>query len=157
MSIQYHSTDTKKKYLSILKSGFNKYTYFTPHLDTALSYGGKYIFAIYFEKDPTNYWEWRNPEIILPSCILYVKKYSYTVEFLNKDEERRMHHSSLLENNPGKSICLECDGLGENRKDKDRYRYVFKIGGGSFRTRKEHCIICENCNGHGVVQTKITS
>jgi hypothetical protein len=150
-AIWYHGTDTKRKYLSILKTGFKPYTYFTPYLDTAIGYGGKYVFAIYFEKAPTTYWEWRNEEVIPPDKILYVQEYSYTVEYINKAALRKMSHSTLLHNNPGKTICPECDGNGEHRKEKYKYRYLYKAGGGSFRTRKDKCIMCENCNGYGVI------
>lgn len=147
----YHGTDTKKKYLSILKNGFNPYTYFTLYLDTAIGYGGKYIFAIYFDKIPTTYWEWRNKEVIPPDKILWVKQFSYTVEYISKAALKTMEDSIHLENNSGKIICPECNGYGEHRKEKYKYRYIYKIGGGSFRTRKDKCIICENCNGYGVV------
>lgn len=150
-SVWFHGTDTKKKYLSILKSGFKPYTYFTPYLDTAIGYGGKYVFAIYFEKNPTKYWEWRNTEIIPPDRILHVKEYSYTVKYINEAALKEQHHSDLLERNPGKIICPKCDGHGEHRPKKYRLQHIYKIGGGSFRTRKDKCNICENCNGYGVV------
>jgi hypothetical protein len=150
-AIWYHGTDTKKKCLSILRKGFKPYTYFTPYLDSAIGYGGKYVFAIYFEKAPTTYWEWRNGEIIPSDRILWVKKFSYSVEYLNKDAIKKMEDLIHLENNPGKTICSQCDGYGEHRKEKYRYRYIYQIGGGSFRTRRDKCIICENCNGTGVI------
>jgi hypothetical protein len=151
MATWYHGTNEKRAYKSILKNGFDQYTYFTPYLDTALGYGGKYVFAVYFEKDPSTYWEWRCPEVIAPEKILYVKKYFFRVLHFNKFLAEMSHHSSLLEQNPGKSICPECNGSGELRKKKYKYRSIFEIGGGAFKTRKDPCIICENCNGNGVI------
>lgn len=46
LKIYYHGTNTKKKANSILKNGFNPGTYFADHLEDALYYGGKYVFAV---------------------------------------------------------------------------------------------------------------
>lgn len=150
MSVWFHGTNDKNSYESILKIGFRKGTYFTPHLDTALSYGGRYVFAVYFKDDP-KHWEWITKKTISKSRILFVKKFSFKVIHFNKDECERIYGLQLLEDQKGKKICSECKGRGEYRLDKYKFRYIFEIGGGAFKTRKDPINVCKKCNGHGLI------
>ena len=134
-----------------MKNGFAQYTYFTPYLDTALSYGGRYVFAVYFEKDPSTYWEWRNEQIIPPERITHTKKYSFKVLQFNKSRAEEMHRAQLISENSSKVVCPKCSGYGELRVEKYKYRHVFEIGGGAFKSRKDPIVMCDQCSGHGVI------
>lgn len=53
MIICFHGT-SKSTAERILKVGFQKGTYFARHLETALSFGGPYVFYVRFEEDGFN-------------------------------------------------------------------------------------------------------
>lgn len=149
MPIWYHGTQSRKVYKEIKRNGFKAFTYFTPYLETALSYGGKFIFAINLKKNPIDYWEWICPEIIKPDKILYIKKFWARLLYLNLLEHRKFHHQTLIEDKENASICSTCDGYGEIRKEKFCHLYLKKIGRGAWKARHDPVILCKNCSGHG--------
>ena len=142
MSIYYHGT-TKEKADTILKEGFNKGTYFTWDLHSALVMGGIYVFGISFDdKDHTDYWEWITPDPIDKEKILYLRKFEVTCLYDNQEEDERIKHLNQVEYH-GRPLlfCNKCKGRGQ-------LNTVPKYGGWS----KEPCVVCPDCNGHGAVE-----
>lgn len=147
--IFYHGTNTRKAYKSILKNGFKVYTYFTQYLDSAIRYGGKYIFIVdlNIDKLDSTQWEYISSVRVSVSEILYVQKYSLRLKYINKNLILKQKTDTLkLE---GKEICMYCEGRGEHRKRKYHYRYLKKPGGGSLHTRKDSMNVCTKCKGRG--------
>ena len=139
-SIYYHGTSKENSEL-ILKNGFQPLTYFTWDLHSALVMGGMYIFGIYFDdKDISDYWEWRNTEIILPERILFFRKFSIDCIFDNEVEERKMREKFLIERH-GNSVkyCSKCKGNGQLNELKPY--------------EKNHdIIVCPKCGGFGCIK-----
>ena len=57
--IWWHGTTNKKKVNSILKNGFNEGTWFAEHLENALEFGGKYVFAVIISFPKKRTWDWQ--------------------------------------------------------------------------------------------------
>lgn len=142
----YHGTDSYLKYRSILKNGFKKGTYFTPGLDSAISMGGRYVFAIKSFSD-SSYWEIISERHIPREEILYARIYWFRLTYLNKKATHAFSHDHL-EGPP----CPDCGGDGEHRPERFRWRYLKKPGGASFRTRRDRINVCETCHGFGYVK-----
>jgi len=84
--IYWHGTTSKKKVQSILKNGFNKGTWFACHLEDALEFGGKYVFAVVIEwEKKIKTWQICADERIPPDTILRVEK--FTVEKIYENEK----------------------------------------------------------------------
>ena len=87
--LYWHGTTSKKKVQSILKNGFNRRTWFAKHLEDALEFGGKYVFAIVidFKKDTifNTSWQVCSSKKISPDHIVWVEKFE--IERTNKNEE----------------------------------------------------------------------
>lgn len=144
----YHGTNVKN-YKSILKNGFNKGTYFSQELDSAICYGGKYVFAVALDDIELmeTQWEYISSTRISVDVIEYIQKFSLKLKYLNKKLLFDIDKNGLEAE--GKEICLNCQGKGEHRKDKYSYRYLKKPGGGGWKTRKDRVIVCKTCNGYG--------
>ena len=69
--VVFHGVDKKEIADKILKSGFNKGTYFAKHLEDAVGYGGKYVFYVVLKMTKINkgYWEIISEKHIPPSRI----------------------------------------------------------------------------------------
>ena len=67
----------KKNASLILKNGFNEWSYFTNQMDSAISFGGPYVFGVLFEKE-FDYWQYRSPERIPVDRILFLKKFTFS-------------------------------------------------------------------------------
>ena len=52
--IAYHGTN-RKNAASIKREGFKRKTYFARHMEDALEFGGKHIFAVKFSDDPVQW------------------------------------------------------------------------------------------------------
>jgi hypothetical protein len=85
----YHGT-IKKFFKIIKKEGIKQHSSFTPFLQTAISMGGPYIFAVDFPRVTDGMlanggWEFHNNQIILPSKIEYFLKINAKLLKYNKD------------------------------------------------------------------------
>ena len=82
--ICYHGTDSQEKADSILAAGFNEYTHFSDHLESAIAFGGLWIFEVIFE-DPPKSWQFVIWYRIPPERIISLKKYDVeTIQENNK-------------------------------------------------------------------------
>ncbi len=101
LHIVYHGTseeNTKK----ILKEGFKEYSYFAKNLADAISMGGPYVFGVVIEhkKAPEWFehfrcWQIRNKELIPPSKIVSLRKYSSEDLLINKKLSKKVFERSL--------------------------------------------------------------
>lgn len=151
MPLLYHGTNSKRVFEIILKEGFKEGTYFTPYLNSAITYGGKWVFAIGEAKDrPGNPWEIIMQDPIPPERILFVHEYSPKLIYLNKEAMLRLRRDEVAAD--GNVMCENCKGRGEHRDDKYAFRYLRGAGGGAWRTRKDRIKVCEKCNGYGLTK-----
>lgn len=141
MSLWFHGTD-KDHADVILEKGFKSGTFFGKHMEEAYWYGGPYIFVIFFDKNPTDYWEYVSSEIISASNIFMLYHMEGTKLYHSKEVEKRNRYQFHKEVNPGKKICAKCEGKGE-LGDHD----VFDIKIRGFDRKID---VCPDCNGHGV-------
>ena len=86
LRIWYHGT-TEENATSILVGGFRKGTYFAKGLDSAIAFGGPWVFSVAFPKGTTSYSGWQITiwEAMGPERIIRLKKY----------EEELMYHDEL--------------------------------------------------------------
>lgn len=137
--VYYHGTD-KKAAQEILKNGFKKETYFTWNLHSALSFGGMWVFGIYFDdKEKEDYWEFITPKRISKSRILYFRKFTVRCLYDNDKEQERLRKIFHVERY-GSHIkhCKKCKGLGQLNEPR-------KYGG----WKRSKCIPCDICFGYG--------
>lgn len=149
ISIWYHGT-SKESAEMILVGGFHVDTHFTPYITSALSMGGPYVFTIYFDTPPSDYWEWCTPAVIGPERIHSLRKFDVEVLYFNAEVDRAVHKQSLLAywKSQGEDVtyCDACEGNGELG--------IIKDGSGllPWRPREDSCIKpCIVCGGHGVM------
>lgn len=134
----YHGTN-KAAAENILKKGFEKYTYFTPYLSSAISMGGEYVFII-GDKNITDKdlgegrWQWRYPEVILPERIIALIHYG-GVQLLHYNSE------SEYQENKKEDDCPLCKGDGELTYPHDGHHL---LPGGSAFTERE-IVPCPEC------------
>lgn len=143
----YHGTESLEAFKAIKKEGFKANTYFTPFLDTALSYGGEYIFAVDIEHKDYEVWEVIMREPVPAEKILYAQHFSFELMYHNK--EALYNRDKARHEKDGRTICDDCKGQGEYRDEKFSLRHLETPGGGSFRTREDPCISCNTCHGRG--------
>jgi len=79
--IYWHGTTSKKKVKSILRNGFNEGTWFANHLEDALEFGGKYVFAVVLKwkkNEKRKYLSWQRCSVdrISPNHILWVEEFA---------------------------------------------------------------------------------
>lgn len=138
MPLWYHGTN-KEEANVILKEGFKVGTFFSKHMESALQYGGEYMFVIFFEENPTEYWEFVSNEVVLPSEILILHVIKSDKLYYSKEVEKRNRYQFHKEINPGKKICTKCEGKGELGD--------FDYGD---RVKNRKVKVCPICKGHGV-------
>jgi hypothetical protein len=149
MHIAYHGTSvTNAK--SILKTGLQEYSYYTPYLNTALGQGGPVIF-IWYILDPwyreaikLGQWEFRNSKIIRPDEFIAVVHYQKT-KLVTYNKE--LKHKLKLEENP--NICPRCLGHGELNYPDDGHVYL--PGGCSLKSINWKVERCPECKGYGII------
>ena len=85
--IYWHGTTSKKKAQSILKNGFSKGTWFADHLENALEFGGKYVFAVVIEWKGKRAYNWQicSANKIAPEKILWLEKFE--IKRTNENKE----------------------------------------------------------------------
>jgi len=140
MSFWYHGTNKKTADI-ILKKGFKFGTYFANHLETALVQGGPYVFWIWFDKDPTKYWEYISAKNIHKNKIALFRKYNIRRLYDNEAILNKIRQHAIREHY-GKTYiggCKYCKGHGEltTRKHDEP------------RNRKLKRVICPKCRGFG--------
>jgi hypothetical protein len=73
--IAYHGTN-RINAVSIKRKGFKRKTYFAHHMEDALEFGGKHIFAVKFSDDPTMWrgvpdrWQFWIRKAVAPEAIV---------------------------------------------------------------------------------------
>jgi len=140
-SIYYHGTNEKNAKI-IQREGFKPGTYFTWDLHSALMMGGLYVFAIYLkDKDISDYWEWRNSEIIKPEKILYLRKFDIKCIYDNKIEKIRMKKLIVEMEYPEDIFCENCEGKGQMNEAPEY--------GGWGNAEIE---VCTKCGGFGRIR-----
>ncbi len=79
MRIVYHGTN-KANAMRILKTGFNKNTYFACHLEDAIGYGGAYVFEVIYPskevQEIEGQWQIITDRHIEPASIVTLTKYN---------------------------------------------------------------------------------
>lgn len=113
MTMWFHGTNKEASEI-ILKSGFKKGTYFAKHLEDALGMGGKYIFWVWFENDPTECWEYISNEAIPPRNILLMNEYMINRLYNNEELALSIRLSNFIEcHGKDVQVCQLCKGTGE--------------------------------------------
>jgi hypothetical protein len=143
MSIWFHGT-TKKCADKILKEGFNAGTNFARHLEDSLVMGGRYIFWVFFEKDPTKCWEYICDKWIGPENILLLRRYDVERIYQNDKLAEKIRLRNLVEyNGENIELCRVCRGKGEiDDREWDEPR----------KERNQPLVVCSKCNGFGFVR-----
>ena len=141
MAIWFHGT-TPDRVESILKNGFDAWTYFGRGMEDALTFGGPCVFEVFFDKDPTEDWQWRSPEPVAASRILTVLHLRPKVLYHSEECAYRMRDHQFQEEDPSFRACVVCRGRGqlEELAPLERLKDVDKI------------TVCRACGGHGSVE-----
>jgi len=97
--ICYHGTNAKNA-KSILKTGFNKETYFARHLEDALGYGGSHVFGVVFQKDDlpieVDNWQFRTwDEVVPPDRIQFYSVFRETKILDNEELGEEVFESNM--------------------------------------------------------------
>lgn len=150
MSIWFHGTQSRRAFRAIMREGLKAGTYFTPYLDTALSYGGRFIFAVWLKDSPTDYWEWVSDRAISRSEILFVQRYWSRLIHHSPEMEAAKRRDQLHEDHPDAEPCSNCRGYGEYGFGYKCLSNYIKIFGGSFKHRRK-ISVCERCKGYGYI------
>jgi len=156
--IYYHGT-TEENAKNILEKGFNKETYFTWDLHSALQMGGMWIFSIYFAHlDIKNgHWEYRCEENISPDRILYLRKFSIDCLYDNDEAQTAVRRDTVKElycaSHPLNKVvavdiifCEYCKGLGQMNSP---YPYS-----NSLKDKNYSIVVCPKCKGYGYLAMK---
>ena len=103
MKICYHGT-TKENAESILKNGFNAWTYFATHLEDAIGMGGDYVFSVAFDEDPALWhgedkgdWQFMIRENMPPEQIVTLKHYQHEILLNNEELREKVFQANLAE------------------------------------------------------------
>jgi len=139
----YHGT-SEENYKKILACGYlQKGTYITNCLESAICYGGPYVFKIPFYNGPppNDGWQHRikRPLYIKNCCEIFKCEKQLITENETVQLKIRKHDASVQY--PGKKFCKKCKGRGQINDPKTGN--VFKGG--------EPVVVCPDCNGYGVL------
>lgn len=138
----YHGTN-EENCNSILKTGFNKYTHFTPSFNSAMTMGGPYIFGVLLSLDPKeSYWQWVSDEVI-PITSIHSIVHIKDVEVLYHNP--KLNH--MLRWGEEKAFCEKCKGSGDTNYPHDGHHLL--PGGSRFDNNTHEVIICTECQGYG--------
>ena len=141
MPILFHGT-TEENAKLILRKGFKKGTFFGKHMEDAIHMGGLFVFQVWFDKRPTEYWEWISDREISPSDIRSLDEFTVKEhKHSEKVEKRIREHHIREEHGDAKVVCNRCSGRGQINKPK-------RFGGFKAQTK---LIVCKKCQGHGYV------
>lgn len=146
MSVWFHGT-TKENAKVILADGFKVGTFFGQHLEDALHMGGDYIFEVWFDEKPTDYWEYVARERIPPERIRYLYSIVPTLLHENPTLERHIKGTHLREDHPDHpefTVCATCDGRGQMEHYPPFARW----------RDREKITACPDCGGYGSVEKK---
>lgn len=142
--VMFHGTSVEAAE-EILRSGFAPGTYFAHHLEDALHMGGKYIFHVIFEKDPTKCWEFITRELVPPERILMGYTLTPALEYYDKSAARKMKELNIkAEHGDSMVICDNCDGRGQ-MEDYPPF---------TNRADRITCTVCPVCKAHGKLPVK---
>jgi len=101
--IAFHGTN-KKRALAILKSGFAPYTYFAQHLESALEFGGSWVFMVSFKEVPDT-WQFLHKRRISVSKIKRLTQYRPIVRIGTQPHlTRKVDNKTESDNLKGKPL-----------------------------------------------------
>ena len=138
----YHGTNQANA-LSILDSGFRKGTWFAPGLDSALAFGGEYVFAAWIDELPCqDCWQFQIEEDWGADRILSLVHYHAELFYAGK--ETGHEHGQM-------SICPRCNGDGEVYEDETGRQAVSHLPRTHFLhvKAKRGAVLCPECKGYG--------
>jgi len=120
MALWFHGTNKKASEI-IIKDGFKNGTFFAKNLSDSLTMGGEYVFWVWFDKDPTEYWEYVSNKEISKDQILLLRKYSISRLYQNETLLKKIrHYHSTLMHGENILLCKTCEGKGEmNNREFD--------------------------------------
>ena len=141
--IMFHGT-TKERAEKILKYGFRKGTFFATHLEDSLHMGGNYIFEVFFNIQPTLYWEYVCKQPISSKRIRSCYRLLPKLIFHSEECEKNIKINNLKEEFGKKvELCKKCFGRGQ----LEYYP--------PFTPRKDFKItVCPKCFGYGYRKIK---
>jgi len=139
MAIWFHGT-TKENADIILENGFKAGTFFGKHLEDSIHMGGDCVFEVFFEKSPTEYWEYVCPEAIPKTKIRSLIGYSPKVSFHSDQVDYEIKKIHIKEDYDDQVvICGTCRGRGQMENYPPLTRW----------SEREKVTVCDDCNGHG--------
>ena len=141
MPYWYHGT-TRENAQEILDDGFRAGTHFARNMETALFQGGDFIFEVFFEEDPSTYWQWVCPEVVPVSEIHLLIQTSPVVLYRSEEVEIRIDTARWREEDPTYTVCMTCRGRGQMEDYPPLVR----------RRDRETCTACPDCHGYGSVE-----
>ncbi len=138
----YHGTNQENS-ISILRTGFKSGTYFSPYLDSALLYGGEYVFSVWIDKElDKECWQFQIDEDWGADKIVSLVHYNAETLYVNKSFDNKHYQEST---------CPYCDGYGEFYRSNFEQQAISYLPKTHFHHRmaREHAIVCPNCKGYG--------
>lgn len=107
LGVLYHGTKFKYIADSILRNGFEPWTYFSKDLNDAIYFGGKYVFLVVFNKaDLPDNWQVRCESRVSPTRITKLLKCSMPkTVFHNKELEKEVFSNAL--EYPQRDYCFK--------------------------------------------------
>lgn len=144
----YHGTNQSNA-MSIMESGFRKGTYFTPFLDSALVFGGEYVFAVWVKGDKFpgfgegDFWQVRISEDMSRDRIVSLVHYNVEMLYVNGDFNVR--------ENWQREPCRVCGGRGEiHRNDMEKHAVAWlPKTHWLHREARRNTTLCPECHGYG--------
>ena len=143
----YHGTEDEKIFQTILAEGFKAGTYFTPQLDSAIVYGGRFVLTILDDGTMGDGWEVIAEMPVSGDRILYAHSFSRALAYVNDEALLDLKRRQLEKD--GRAMCERCKGGGEIRTRDEALRYLIGTGGGAWKTRADSIVPCDECGGHG--------
>ncbi len=141
MTRLYHGTN-KENAESILKEGFQPYTYFAQNMADSVYMGGPYVFSVFFDQEfHPDAWQPRFDRVIPPEDIIDLVHMPTTLLHWNPEAGARLKNWHFLKDHPDWTLCEPCGGRGQ----MEQYPPFFPRNERSCTA----CEACEACEGFG--------